>query len=298
MKDENFKTNIRWTLDNEGSKEIRYAEILPKKDTLENVSNWIVFLNGRSEWIEKYTYICSDLRLPATTAFLFMDHRGQGASAGTRGHIDTYASYAVDLEKIIKTVIAEKPYSIVAHSMGCLISAYAIANQMLKPQKVVFLSPFFGVPNDPVPTVVSRPLAKTLCSFNLGFKRAVGGNFEKPPFPGNKLTHDPVRYQTAKESSYKLPAPTFAWIHASFEAQDFVFTPEALKNFSCPVLVLAGSDERCVNPKGIDQWVQAAATVHPQLIFYTRIQNSRHELLSELPGPYNEALHYIRNFLK
>ena len=46
---------------------------------------FVLFVNGRSEWIEKYHYLPELLQLPSDCGFLTLDHRGQGASGGTRG---------------------------------------------------------------------------------------------------------------------------------------------------------------------------------------------------------------------
>ncbi len=293
----NFHLEYFWTSSAGDVNEIRYATALVRGQTASSVKSWILFLNGRSEWIEKYTYIARDFELGPDVGFLFLDHRGQGASTGVRGHIDSYDTYVDDIKKIVAKIIDAKSYILVAHSMGCLIGAYALGKNILKPQKAVFLSPFFGITDDPLPAKLATYVTATIMALRLGSKRAMGGAFEKHPFPGNRLTHDPVKYQLSKDSPYKLPPPTFAWIAATFAAQEFVAKPESIKNITCPVLVLASSDERCVNPRAIDRWVQSAAKVSPALIFYVRIQKARHELLSEVPEVYEAALLQIKNFI-
>ena len=70
-----------------------------------------------------------------------------------------------------------------------------------------------------------------------------------------------------------------------------------MKKICCKVLVLVGSDERCVSARAIDRWVLAAAAINPSLIFYNRIRKARHELLSEIPEIYLEVLDNLKIFI-
>src|SRR5690606_3257273 len=112
---------IGTTVDSTKSLSIRYA--LYKKTT-NPITRCIVYLNGRTEWIEKYSHLANDLRLPEDCGFLALDHRGQGGSGGARSWVASYDDYVNDTRLVIDLVIPGLPYAIVAHSMGGLIAIY------------------------------------------------------------------------------------------------------------------------------------------------------------------------------
>jgi lysophospholipase len=119
---------------------------------------FVVLLNGRTEWIEKYDYVAKDLALPSGTAFLTWDHRGQGASGGARSYVESYDDYAEDARRIVAEAVGDKPYALIGHSMGGLIALHATLTGRLSPRALVLLSPLLGLPNEPVPRPLARPL--------------------------------------------------------------------------------------------------------------------------------------------
>src|SRR3989338_4034759 len=87
------------------------------------VKRYLVFLNGHGEYIEKYHYLPSDLLKNEEWGFLTWDHRGQGDSEGLpRLHVTTYEELASDAGELVSKIVDDKPYMVIAHSMGGLIS--------------------------------------------------------------------------------------------------------------------------------------------------------------------------------
>jgi alpha-beta hydrolase superfamily lysophospholipase len=263
----------------------------------EKADRYLFFLNGRTEWVEKYSYIPFDLNIPSNTTFVAVDHRGQGGSGGARAYVETYDDYATDLQAVVEKVANGKPYSVVAHSMGCLIGLYATLKGKINPDCLVLSSPLFGLPDEPVPTPIAKPLSKLLTMFGFANVSSGGGNFSRSKFECNKLTHDIDMFKRMQESPFKVPGATFGWVAATFAAIDAIFDEEKLKTFRTPTLVLCGSEEQVVDPEAIRRWVRINSERSGLDVRYQMIAGGRHELLSEIPAIYSQAIASIKAFL-
>lgn len=271
---------------------IRYGVLGSK-----NADYYVIFLNGRTEWVEKYAYLPDDLELSANTTFVAVDHRGQGGSGGARSYVDSYDTYASDLREVVQKVTNGKPYAVVAHSMGGLIGLYATITGKIKPECLVLSSPLLGLPDQPVPRQIAKPLSRLLDAVGLGNVSSGGGNYSRIAFEHNKLTHDIDLYRRMQESPYKIPGATFGWVTATFDAIDVVFDSERLKNFHTPTLLMVGSEEKVVDPEAIRKWVAINVDRSDLTVLFRLISGGKHELLSEIPKYYEQALRHVRKFL-
>jgi alpha-beta hydrolase superfamily lysophospholipase len=264
----------------------------------EHADRFIFFLNGRTEWVEKYSYLPFDMKIPSNTAFVAIDHRGQGGSGGARAFVESYDDYASDLAAVVQKVAGNKPYAVVAHSMGCLIGLYASLTGKINPQCMVLSSPLFGLPDEPVPKPIAKPLSKVLASIGLANVSSGGGNFSRSTFERNKLTHDVDLFRRIQNSPFKVPGATFGWVSATFDAVDVVFDESRLKDFRTPTMVLIGSEEEVVDADSIRRWIRINSERTDVDIRYHMIAGGRHELLSEVPAIYQQAITYIKGFLE
>ena len=264
----------------------------------EKADRFVFFLNGRTEWVEKYSYLPFDLNIPSNTTFVAIDHRGQGGSGGARAFVETYDDYASDLAAVVEKVTGGKPYAVVAHSMGCLIGLYATMTGKIKPECLVLSSPLFGLPDVPVPKPIAKPLSKFLTMAGFANVSSGGGNFSRSKFETNKLTHDIDLFKRMQDSPYKVPGATFGWVSATFAAMDTIFDEDKLKSLRAPILVLCGSEEEVVDPDAIRRWVRINSERSDLDVRYHMIAGGRHELLAEIPAIYNQAITYIKGFLE
>jgi len=262
------------------------------------VEHWLVFANGRSEWIEKYPDLIDELALPANCGFLTWEHRGQGFSEGARSTVDHYDTYARDAGHIVKTVTGGKPYTLLAHSMGGLISLYATLTGEISPQAMVLASPLFRLPSAPIPRHLSQPLARLIRAVGAGHFGTGTGKHDRKSFRRNRLTHSYEAYQHIQASPCPISSATFTWIDATFQATGKIFQPSLLKGLATPILILGGGDERVVDPKGFTDWVQAASQHAKAHINYRLIHNARHELFSEIRAYRSQAIHEVQNWLQ
>jgi len=121
----------------------------------------VLFLNGRTEFIEKYDPLFTRLQtepwittkaqtladLPIT--FVTMDHEGQGLSSGLKGHISSYDEYVEGVQAVVqrlkKVGKPNRPLYLMAHSMGGLIAARHAQKYPAAVAGLILGSPMFGI---------------------------------------------------------------------------------------------------------------------------------------------------------
>jgi lysophospholipase len=257
-----------------------------------------VFINGRTEWIEKNMELPELLQLPEDCGFLTWDQRGQGASGGARAFVRHYDDYVFDARKIIEEVIGNMPYAILAHSMGGLVAMYGCLSGELRPSRMALCSPLFQLPQEPVPSVLAYPIAKLFSNIGLSHLRTGAGSHHKAEFARNKLTHDYQMYRLICESPYRIPSASFGWINETFKACNEIFRNDRISSLSAPTLVLTPEFEEVVDPKGHHSWVTRAKKLAKVDVELSLIHGGRHELLSETLTIRDRAILEIRRWFK
>jgi lysophospholipase len=267
-----------------------------------NPKKFVLFFNGRTEWIEKYGDLSQDFALKDDTAFMTFDHRGQGASTGRRSYIKSYDEYIFDIKSILDKVVGESKeeisYSIVAHSMGALIALYGIAKEVFKPTNLVLTSPLLKLPNSPLPRIIYVNLARFMCICGLSKIPSAPTSSMIPKFEKNVLTHDKKMFDIIANTPYNVGAPTFKWIKETYKATKFVNSAgniEKLKDI--PTLILKADQENAVDPNGIDDLVSKIKLNFSCNIKIELILKCKHEILAESSETREKALSLINNFL-
>jgi alpha-beta hydrolase superfamily lysophospholipase len=273
---------------------IRYGTFA--KD-LSQVKRYIVFLNGHSEFIEKYDYLPQELDLPLDCGFLTWDHRSQGLSSGaTRLHFDDYRQPAEDTKFIIDKVIGKTPYVFIGHSMGGLITLYSLMNEYIKPEKILLSSPLLGITH-PVPDRILKAVSRFSVWLGCG-RWYIQKNIQKnPSYESNVFTMSRERFSKRYTYPFYLEGVTFGWGHATSTAFDFVFTPEHLAKISCPVKILMGEDERIVSNDETIRWLDAAKKYSKSEVSYQIVPGTRHELFAEAKPAYDQVLKIAKQYL-
>ena len=282
------------TLRSDDGTPLRYG-LYCKSDTWDHL---LIFINGRTEWLEKYHFLPKALDLPPSTAFLTCDHRGQGASGGSPADIPSYNVYVSDLLTILRHINVSSGYSIIAHSMGGLIGLYGTLQKMLSPSSLVLTSPllrFQQMETTPAlfRTAITLLGATPLKSVPSGFSGRNSLSFETNPY-----THDANHFHLIANAPYRTPSPTFGWINQSLQAISSVFDQQLLEELTVPTLVLSGTKETVVDPRGFRDWVRLASDIAPAKVTYHQTAQAKHELLNETPLLRKQAIQNIKHWMK
>jgi lysophospholipase len=256
---------------------------------------YIVFINGRCEYLDKYKYLADDLKLADTTGMLIWDHRGQGKSSGNIFHIEDYQEYLEDTLEIITKVVKEKPFVIISHSMGALIAIYALMNSFLKPEKLFISSPFLGIHTKGLSQKKAKIISYLLCKIGLGRLRMSNVD-PKKKFEDNFLTSSLEKFKQLDRSK-KTYNPTFSWIYSSLDAIDFVHKKENLKKINCPIEIFLSKKDKIIDPQKAWEWSEKAIRFSESSQISISFFDSKHEIFYEEPVIYNRALNLTKLWL-
>ncbi len=262
-----------------------------------NPKHRILFLNGRSEWIEKYQDLPGDTRFGENSLWVMMDHRGQGGSEGLRSHVTSYETFAKDVAAVVEAGFQGQPYSIVAHSMGGLITLVGTLKGILKPQSLVLCSPLMGMLT-PMPLPLARSLALILNYSPFSMRATGAGSDRRKTFKGNPLTQSKKRFRVMTEAPYKASSPTFAWVHATFGAFRILSNARYLQNMKIPLAVIVGEKEAVVDRMVYESWLAKWETLTGRKAVFKLVPGAQHELLNEADKYRNQALTFINKNLR
>jgi alpha-beta hydrolase superfamily lysophospholipase len=214
----------------------------------------------------RYTNLVNCL-LPEGYVVYSLDHQGFGRSGGVRGHVNRFADYLPDVQRIIemaRTDQEELPVAIFGHSMGGLISLhYALEF----PHKVDYLA-------------ISAPalLAKPKKSLVL-LMRAI--NLFNPQFvirrPGGAegISRDPEEVRRFREDALHVPVSSARWAVEILATQ--VMVTRRAAELRLPILMLQGMADTLVVPQAtIDFFARISSsdkTLHTYPDYYHELHN-------------------------
>ncbi len=262
----------------------------------------VIFLNGRSEYIEKYnlTYINLQKR---GFGVVSLDWRGQGLSERSCvnnkiGHVKNFYEYQLDLNAVINHPSVSKilgPRFLIAHSTGGCIGLRAIISKNLKVSAAIFLAPLW------TGTTAQKLTARL--SFLLtavGLSTVPISPISKKPYilsttlETNCLTSDKSEFARLQKIArldprLTLGPPSFGWIKAAAsEIQEL----QGAFPLKIPCKILIGSKDTVISVNGLKKLFQKENT--KKLII---LKNAKHELLIEKESIKLEVWKHIDTML-
>ena len=265
---------------------IRYARWTP----LAARRGTVCLLTGRTDMIEKYFEVISELR-ERGFAVAALDWRGQGGSQRLlsdprKGHVRRFEDYQLDLEALIREVVlpdCPPPLFALAHSMGGAILIEAVQKGRRWFDRIVVTSPMIGFTG-----LTAARFARTAVMLGawLGLGRSYipGGGptaVANRPFLGNPITSDLIRYERTAaivqtNPDLALGSPTIGWTYGAYRLVDAFADPTYPSALRQPMLLLAAGEDRIVSSPAIERFAfRLRAGAH--LV----INGSRHEILME-----------------
>ncbi|TMJ06034.1 MAG: alpha/beta hydrolase [Alphaproteobacteria bacterium] len=245
---------------------------------------------GRTEFIEKYFEVVRDARARGF-AVAVLDWRGQGFSEralpnARKGHVHDFSEYDRDLEAFVKEVVlpdCPPPLFALGHSMGSAVLIRSASQGRRWFDRIVLSAPMIKL-SRAAGLRLARGSAQFMRLLGLGSSYVPGGGgtaINTLPFPGNKLTSDPVRYaRTAAileaEPSLAIGSPTVAWLDAAFKAMNEFADPHYASRLRQPLLLVAAGQDRVVSTPAT-----GAFALRLRAGSHLVIPGARHELLME-----------------
>jgi len=230
---------------------------------------WITMSPGTSDHSGRYDQLGRVLN-EAGFALVMPDLRGNGQSAGKRGHIDSFSQYTDDLQAALDYTRDQCPkaHFLGGHSLGGLIAArVAIEN----PPCIsgVFLSgASFKLAFDPPAwkTSMGRLLTRVLPSLQLGNELDVAD-----------LTHDKQIVERQRNDPYNHGKVTLNMYAELLKAQQEVLHRGS--QLMLPLLTLHGGADKINAVSGSNAFYSAAGSKEKELIIY---KGYYHEIFNEI----------------
>jgi alpha-beta hydrolase superfamily lysophospholipase len=197
----------------------------------------VAIVHGGAEHIGRYAELAEHFVARGGLAFGH-DHRGQGSSSGTRGHVERFEEYAGDLRHVLLDVRAGLPDGLplflFAHSMGGLIAlVYLLDRERDVPLRGAILSaPLLGLTMkvNPLKLAVGKLAARLVPTLAL-----------PSGIPPEQLSHDPEVVRRYVEDRRRTDKVTAAWFAAMNRA---IARVEAeARSIALPMLWYHGSQD-------------------------------------------------------
>jgi lysophospholipase len=231
-------------------------------DAAAPVRGTVVLVNGRSEFIEKYSEVIGELLSRGYCVFTF-DWRGQGLSQRAladplKGHVRDFAEFDQDLHLIMEQIVlprAPEPLIGLAHSMGGNVFLRYLHDNPGAFEKAVLTAPMLAVNTGPFPYWVAQRLAQMQTAFGNAenYVFTGGPGTWDGPFEGNVVTSDAGRYArnmalVRENPQLRLASPTFQWLQSAFRSMALVHTEEFAHQIETPVLLISAALDKLVKP--------------------------------------------------
>lgn len=247
-----------------------------------------VLLTGRSEFIEKYFEVITDLQRRGL-AVASMDWRGQGMSerllpVREKGHIQDFGVFRSDLQVFVAEIVKKRlpgPIVVLAHSMGGLPVLQMLADGDRSFCAAVLCAPMTRLFDGLFHRIGVRLIAQAATRIGLSRHSIVGVKEHSMAFEGNFLTTDRARHERFRELQSAAPnatirEPTYGWIRAATEAMDDLHRPGRFQNLNTPTLIISAESDHFVRTSD-HKWIASQS----ELITGVTVKGALHEILME-----------------
>ncbi len=252
----------------------------------------VLFLNGRTEYMEKYAEVFEELTERHFTVYS-LDWRGQGLSDrllpdSQKGHVNDFEDYLRDLEQLMAIAHhhgGSPPYILLGHSMGGHLALRFLERHLDQFARGILTAPMIDIQ---IPKLLPRRLLRWLAAAVMRRGRsdqyAIGsGGYgaRDRRFEGNPLTSDRVRFQRnvdliARDPRLALGGVTYGWLSAALQSIDYLNAPVFARTLAVPLLIVTAAEDRIVSRCAQKAFCRRAPDCRQVLI-----EGARHELLVE-----------------
>jgi lysophospholipase len=216
--------------------------------------------------------------------------------------VNDFSEFVEDLHEFItKAIIPDvnKPFILMAHSMGGNIGIQYLHDHPGVFKKVIFCCPMFDLP---LPLWLKKGfefLAWSATVSGFGGSYLPGqGDWAETPFEKNNVTSDPERYAhdlalLRVNPDLRIGSPTFAWLKAALKAIKKINSRPFLEKIAVPIMLFSGTADKIVSIPAH----KYAARHLPRCELIT-IEDGRHELLRETDDIQQELWKNVDRFIE
>lgn len=277
---------------------------------MNNAKARILLIGGHREFLEKQTEFIEDFQKREFDVYAY-DHRGQGGSSRKlenckKSHNPDFGLIVEDMHEIIERLIKpetlEKPFFLIAHSMGTQFALRYLHDHKNTFDRAVLMAPFtnfnIGGKFFTFTTKIYVFLAN-LFGFSDFFApgQARHRDMIDPDYAFSLLTHDRLRYDWSQDALTLKPelfvgGVTFGWIKGVIKSLKLIQSPGYVENIETPILTLLAEEEHVV-----DNEMNLTLLNRMKNAEYHIIKGARHELYREIDEYRDQVLSRIDTFL-
>ena len=245
----------------------------------------VLLVHGYGEHIGRYAHVAAHLVAGGFDVWGY-DARGHGLSQGARGFMAADDTLVTDLMEMFDEMMrrtGQRPI-VVAHSMGGLVAALAVATHGLKPAALVLSSPALRVRMNLFQKIL----------INMGLLL-----FKNKPIESKAVDPAHVSHDAKIVADYRSDALNHAWISPRMarmmrDGGDVV--RQHAHCFDMPTLLIYAGDDRVIDASGSDDFGvllnrHAAATVR-------RYDSAYHEIFNESLALREEILNHMSTWMR
>jgi lysophospholipase len=227
----------------------------------------VLLVHGMAEHGQCYQHVAESMVARGWNVVV-PDLRGHGRSGGDHIHVNDFAEYVGDLERVFEASgLRSRNTVLVGHSMGGLISARFVQQFPQRVSALALLSPLLGVRVriSPITVALARlvSLVRPRSRFRKRTKREDSTRNQEALSRGSA---DPLIRESVTAAWY------FAMRHALRTAWDLA------EQVSCPILVLQAGTDLIVDPAAPQGWLQRVGSADKAIRMFP---DHYHELLNE-----------------
>ena len=229
----------------------------------------LLIVHGLAEHSGRYMNVVNHF-VPLGYAVYGVDHVGHGKSSGTRVYVERFEDYTDTLKiyfDMVRHWQPEKPVFLVGHSMGGLIGAVYLLDHQAELTGAVLSGPAVKVHDSVSPAFIFVGKLISVLMPKLGL---IGLEAEG-------VSRDPAVVQAYVNDPLVCRGKVTARLSAEFVKAIRRVAAEATK-ITLPILILQGSADRLVDPKGAQMLYDAVNSVDKTIKIYDGLY---HEVYNE-----------------
>lgn len=262
----------------------------------------ILIIQGRAETMDKYLSLIKDF-VAQNYRVITYDHPYQGYSSDLQDLQMSWIGCFDDYLKALSEVLSRYDHlnpQIISVSMGGMIAIQALNRALIKPRKLILVTPMMRNSKNGFPPFIAKFIAKSADLFYrfLGNKYAPAPGQMKeyriPEFQGNGKTHSINRlsfyhrwYQNHRQ--HPLGGVTWHWLYECYNNE-----PEVILNSDTEILFLEAEEDTIVDNSCNKTLIKKSDSA----INFITIKNAYHDLLNETDGIRDQVLTFICHFLE
>jgi len=245
----------------------------------------VVIVHGIGEHSGRYNNLIDRMQ-DDNVSFYALDHRGHGRSEGKRGHINSFGDYTADLKTFIQMVRTEEtglPIILLGHSMGGTIACKFALNYSGYINGLILSSAGF-IQAVKVP-VWKKTMARLLGNIVPGLSMPTG-------LDSSALSHDLQVVDDYVNDPLVHDLVSARWYIEFTRAGEECLQRSA--ELTLPLLIVHGSSDAIVDPRGSRQVMEKAGSHDKQLFIFDGLY---HETMNELLPERDKVLDTFRSWI-